>query len=64
MICVVNCYGQRAHTQPLARVGQTAGVGMAGMTLGGATFDVPMGRRSGAAGTSCGAAAGARGHLV
>ena len=34
MICVINCYGQRAHAQQLARVGQTTGVGMAGMTLG------------------------------
>lgn len=40
MICVVLCYGQHAAHQPLARVGQTAGVRMAGMVLGGVTFDV------------------------
>ena len=49
MICVVLRYGQRAHPQPLARVGQTGAVGVAGMTLGEVTFGVPMGRQAGAA---------------
>ena len=49
MTAVVLRYGQPAQPQPLAMAGQTAGVGMAGMTLGGVTFDVPMGRMAGAA---------------
>jgi hypothetical protein len=41
MTTVVYRYGQPTEAQPLARVGQTAGVGVAGMTLGGVTIDVP-----------------------
>ena len=48
MICVVNCYGQRAAYQRLARAGQTVGVGSAGTVLGGVACGVPMGRTAGA----------------
>ena len=60
MICVVNCYGQRAHAQPLARVGQTSGVRPAGMTLGEVACDVPDGLRGGC----CEARARARGRCL
>jgi hypothetical protein len=47
MTTFVLCYGQPAHAQSLARVGQTGAVGPAGMVLGEVACDVPMGRRSG-----------------
>jgi hypothetical protein len=56
MTCVVNCYGQHAHPQPLARVGQACAVGSAGMVHGEAAFGVPMGRQAGAAGRGRGRA--------
>lgn len=56
MTYIVHRYGQGAAAQQLARAVQTAGVGIAGMTLGKVTFDVPMVRQSGCAGRGRGRA--------
>ena len=39
MICVVNCYGQPAQLQPLARAVQTSAVGVVRLMVGGLAFD-------------------------
>lgn len=60
MICVVNCYGQRAHAQQLARVGQTERDGTASLWVGERRL---TGRRD-ARRALQGVAGGARGRLV
>ncbi len=60
LTCLVLCYGQPTEAQQLARAGQTAGVGMVRLMLGGPRVTGWNGLPS----ASCGAAVSARGRCL